>query len=189
MGEGHEVWLIRHAETAWSKASKHTGRTDVPLTDEGRLLAGTVRERLGGRPFAAVFVSPLGRARDTAELAGYGDQAQVRDDLLEFDYGEYEGITTAEIRQTRPGWSVWRDGSPGGEMPADVGVRADRVIAEALAVDGDVALFAHGHVLRVLAARWLEQPADFGGRLALETGAVCRLGFEREVRVLRGWNL
>ena len=113
----------------------------------------------------------------------------MRDDLLEFDYGEYEGITTAEIRQTRAGWSVWRDGSPGGETPADVGVRADRVIAEALAVDGDVALFAHGHVLRVLAARWLEQPAEFGGRLALETGAVCRLGFEREVRVLRGWNL
>jgi broad specificity phosphatase PhoE len=183
-----EVWLIRHAETAWSKAGRHTGRTDIPLTDEGRAHAATLPERLGGQRFAAVFVSPLVRARETATLAGLGDDAQVRDDLVEYDYGDYEGITTDAIRETRPGWYLWRDGAPGGEQPDDVGARADRVIAEALAVDGDVALVAHGHVLRVIGARWIEQPASFAGRLALGTGAVCRLGFERDVRVLRAWN-
>jgi broad specificity phosphatase PhoE len=183
-----EVWLIRHAETAWSKAGRHTGLTDIPLTDEGRAHAATLPARLGDRTFAAVFVSPLQRARETAALAGLGDQAQVRDDLVEYDYGDYEGITTSEIRTARPGWFLWRDGAPGGEQPDDVGARADRVIAEALAVDGDVALVAHGHVLRVVGARWIEQPAGFAGRLALGTGALCRLGFEREVRVLRAWN-
>jgi broad specificity phosphatase PhoE len=188
MTEERQVWLVRHAETEWSKAKKHTGRTDVPLTDEGRRHAATLRERLGGRAFAAVFVSPLARARETARLAGYGEQAQVRDDLLEFDYGDYEGITTAQIRVQRPDWYLWRDGSPGGETPAEVGARADRILSEAMAADGDVALFGHGHVLRVIAARWLDEPASFGGRLALDTGAVCRLGFERETRVLRSWN-
>ena len=183
-----EVWLIRHAETAWSKAKKHTGRTDIPLTEEGRAHAATLPGRLGGQAFAAVFVSPLGRARETAQLAGLGDQAQVRDDLAEYDYGDYEGITTDEIRERRPGWYLWRDGVPNGEMPDDVGARADRVIEEALGVDGDVALVAHGHVLRVLAARWVQEPASFAGRLALDTGALCRLGTEREVRVLRAWN-
>jgi probable phosphoglycerate mutase len=184
-----EVWLIRHAETEWSKAGRHTGRTDIPLTDEGRAHAATLPQRLGGRAFAAVFVSPLGRARETAALAGLGEQAQVRDDLAEYDYGEYEGITTDAIRQDRPGWYLWRDGVPGGEMPDDVGARADRVVAEALAVGGDVALVAHGHVLRVVGARWVEQPAAFAGRLALSTGALCQLGTEREVRVIRAWNL
>jgi probable phosphoglycerate mutase len=184
-----EVWLIRHAETEWSKAGRHTGRTDIPLTEEGRAHAATLPQRLGGQAFAAVFVSPLGRARETAALAGLGEQAQVRDDLAEYDYGEYEGITTDAIRQDRPGWYLWRDGVPGGEMPDDVGARADRVIAEALEVDGDVALVAHGHVLRVLGARWVEQPAAFAGRLALSTGALCKLGTEREVRVIRAWNL
>jgi probable phosphoglycerate mutase len=184
-----EVWLIRHAETAWSKAGRHTGLTDIPLTDQGRAHAATLRERLGGTTFAAVFVSPLQRARETATLAGLGDQAQVRDDLVEYDYGDYEGITTNEIRATRPGWYLWRDGVPGGEQPDDVGARADRIIAEALTVDGDVALVAHGHVLRVVGARWIEQPASFAGRLALRTGALCHLGLEREVRVIRAWNL
>jgi broad specificity phosphatase PhoE len=184
-----ELWLIRHAETAWSKAKRHTGRTDVPLTDEGRAHAATLPQRLRGRTFAAVFVSPLGRARETAELAGLGERAQVRDDLAEYDYGDYEGITTDEIRKGRPGWYLWRDGVPNGEQPDDVGARVDRVIAEALAVDGDVALVAHGHVLRVLGARWVEQPASFAGRLALDTGALCRLGTERETRVVRAWNL
>jgi broad specificity phosphatase PhoE len=183
-----ELWLIRHAETAWSKAGRHTGLTDIPLTDEGRAHAATVRERLDGHEFAAVFVSPLQRARETAALAGLGAQAQVRDDLVEYDYGDYEGITTDEIRTERPGWYLWRDGVPGGEQPDDVGARADRIIAEALGVDGDVALVAHGHVLRVLGARWLQQPASFAGRLALRTGALCRLGFERDVRVIRTWN-
>ena len=184
-----EVWLIRHAETEWSKAGRHTGLTDIPLTDEGRAHAATLPARLGAKTFAAVFVSPLQRARETAELAGLGDQAQVRDDLVEYDYGDYEGITTDEIRAQRPGWYLWRDGVPGGEQPDDVGARADRVIAEALAVDGDVALVAHGHVLRVVGARWIEQPASFAGRLALKTGAVCNLGLERDVRVIRAWNL
>jgi broad specificity phosphatase PhoE len=184
-----ELWLIRHAETAWSKAKRHTGRTDIPLTDEGRAHAATLPQRLGDATFAAVLVSPLGRARETAALAGLGDQAQVREDLAEYDYGDYEGITTDEIRAGRPGWYLWRDGVPNGEQPDDVGARVDRVIAEALAVEGDVALVAHGHVLRVLGARWVEQPASFAGRLALDTGALCRLGTERETRVVRAWNL
>jgi broad specificity phosphatase PhoE len=183
-----DIWLIRHAETEWSKAKKHTGRTDIPLTDEGREHARTLVQRLAGTTFAAIFVSPLSRARETAELAGLGDRAQRRDDLLEFDYGDYEGITTAEIREHRPGWNLWRDGSPGGETPDDVGVRADRILAEASAVEGDVALVAHGHVLRVVGARGIGEPASVGGRLALDTGALCRLGHERETRVLRSWN-
>jgi len=184
----HDIWLIRHAETEWSKAGRHTGRTDIPLTDEGRAHAATLPERLGGQKFAAVFVSPLTRARETAALAGLGDQARIRDDLAEYDYGDYEGITTDEIRQDRPGWYLWRDGVPNGEQPDDVGARVDRVIAEAAEVDGDVALVAHGHVLRVLGARWVGEPASFAGRLALGTGALCKLGTERDVRVLRAWN-
>jgi probable phosphoglycerate mutase len=133
-----------------------------------------------------VLSSPLSRALETAQLAGL--EPELRDDLVEFDYGEYEGITTAEIREQRPGWYLWRDGSPGGETAEQVGARVDRVIEEALGAGGDVAIFAHGHVLRALAARWLEQPAAFGGRLALDTGAVSVLGFEREVRVIRRWN-
>jgi probable phosphoglycerate mutase len=184
-----ELWLARHAETEWSKSHRHTGRTDIPLTDEGLEHAKALGQRLGGHRFAAVFSSPLERARETARLAGYGSQVQLRDELLEFDYGDYEGITTDEIRRSRPDWYLWRDGSPGGELPDEVGARVDRVIAEALAVDGDAIFFAHGHVLRVVGARWLEQPASFGGRLALDTGALCRLGFERETRVIRAWNV
>ena len=185
-----ELWLIRHAETPWARAHRHTGRTDVPLTDAGRDAARALRARLAEVSFATVFVSPLSRARETAELAGLGDGARVRDDLMEWDYGAYEGRTTAEIRAERPGWFLWRDGVPGGETADDVGARVDHVIAEVLAVEGDVdvACVAHGHVLRVLAARWLEQPASFGSRLALATAAVGRCGFERETRVLTGWN-
>src|SRR4051812_697875 len=183
-----ELWLARHAETEWSRTHRHTGRTDIPLTEAGRAHAATLAERIGDHAFAAVFSSPLERARETAAIAGYGDRAQIRDELLEFDYGDYEGITTATIRETRPDWYLWRDGSPNGETPEDVGARVDRVLAEALAVDGDVLFVAHGHVLRVVAARWLEQPAAFGGRLALDTGALCRLGFERETRVIKAWN-
>jgi len=181
-----DVWLLRHAETEWSRDGRHTGRTDVPLTDEGRERARALRERIAGHEFALVLSSPLSRARDTAELAGL--IPEPRDDLLEFDYGDYEGIMTAQIRETRPDWYLWRDGSPNGETPDDVGRRVDRVIDEALHADGDVALVAHGHVLRALGARWIEQPASFGGRLYLETGSISILGFEREVRVLRRWN-
>ena len=183
-----DIWLIRHAETDWAKASKHTGLTDIPLNADGRAHAATLPGRLGDQRFAAVFVSPLSRARETAELAGLGGQAQIRDDLHEYDYGDYEGITTDEIRAGRPDWYLWRDGVPNGETPDDVGARADRVIAEAAAVDGDVALVAHGHVLRVVGARWVGEPASFAGRLALGTGALCRLGAERDTRVIRAWN-
>jgi broad specificity phosphatase PhoE len=189
MAGSREVWLIRHAETDWAKAGKHTGRTDIPLNDEGRFHASTLPERLDGKAFAAVFSSPLSRARETAEIAGYGAQAVDDPDLLEYNYGDYEGLTTAEIRASRPDWFLWRDGVPGGESPDDVGARVDRVIERALQADGDVALFAHGHVLRVLGARWIEQPAALAGRLALGTGAICKLGWERETRVVRAWNL
>jgi broad specificity phosphatase PhoE len=184
-----ELWLVRHAQTEWSEAGRHTGRTDIPLTEAGRAKARELREELGGRSFALVLTSPLSRARDTCELAGYGAEAQLRDDLMEWDYGEYEGISTPDIRRQRPGWSLWRDGCPGGERAAEVGARVDRVIAEALQAAGAVALFAHGHVLRVLAARWLEQPPELGARLALGTAAISVLGSEREVRALRAWNL
>jgi broad specificity phosphatase PhoE len=181
-----QVWLLRHAETEWSRDGRHTGRTDVPLTDEGRARARELGHRIARRAFALVLSSPLSRAIETAELAGL--EPQLRDDLVEFDYGEYEGITTAQIRESRPDWYLWRDGSPKGETAEDVGRRVDRVIEEALRADGDVALVAHGHVLRALAARWVEQPASFGGRLRLDTGTISVLGFEREVRVIRRWN-
>jgi probable phosphoglycerate mutase len=184
-----EIWLIRHAETDWAKAGKHTGSTDIPLNDAGRAHAAELPARLGGKTFAAVFASPLSRARETAQIAGYGDQAVLLDDLVEYDYGDYEGLTTPEIRERRPDWYLWRDGAPNGEMPDQAGARADRVIERAVQVDGDVALFAHGHILRIIGARWVLEPAYFGGRLALSTGALCRLGFERETRVIAGWNL
>jgi broad specificity phosphatase PhoE len=183
-----EVWLVRHAETEWSRSGKHTGRTDVPLTDAGRERARELGAKLSGHAFALVLVSPLERARETARLAGLGDTCEVREDLLEWDYGDYEGITTAEIRDMRPDWYLWRDGVPNGESADEVGARCDRVIEEVLGVEGNVAVFAHGHVLRALGARWVEEPVSFGGRLYLTTGAVCVLGFEREVRVLRRWN-
>jgi broad specificity phosphatase PhoE len=182
-----EVWLLRHAETEWSRDGKHTGRTDISLTDAGREVARALGARVEGRTFAAVLCSPLSRATETAELARLPCSG-LRDDLLEWDYGDYEGLTTPEIRETRPGWYLWRDGCPGGETADDVGQRCDRVIAELLEVDGDVALIAHGHLLRSLAARWVEEPAAFGGRLFLSTGSISVLGFEREVRVIRSWN-
>ncbi len=184
----HEVWLVRHAETEWSRDGRHTGRTDVSLTDRGREAARGLGDRMRGRSFVQVLTSPLGRARETARLAGIGDHAEVRDDLLEWDYGEYEGLTTAEIHKTRPDWYLWIDGAPGGETPEAVSARCDRIIAEVLGAGGDVALLAHGHVLRALAARWLEQGVAFGARLFLSTGTLSVLGFERDVRVVRSWN-
>jgi broad specificity phosphatase PhoE len=182
------VWLVRHAETEWSRSGRHTGRTDVPLTDAGRERARELAARLAGIDFALVLVSPLERARETARLAGLGDPCQVREDLLEWDYGDYEGVTTPEIREKRPDWYLWRDGVPNGETADEVAARCDRVIDEILAVDGDVAVFAHGHILRALAARWAEEPVAFGGRLYLSTGSLSVLAFEREVRVIRLWN-
>ena len=180
--------LVRHGSTEWSETGQHTGTTDVPLSEKGRRQAAMLRPRLAGREFALVLTSPLSRARETCELAGLGEHAQIEPDLHELDYGDYEGLTTDQIRETRPTWNLWRDGSPGGETPDDAGERADRVIARALQADGDAALFAHGHMLRVLGARWLELPALFGGNLGLGTAAVCELGHERERRVISLWN-
>jgi broad specificity phosphatase PhoE len=184
---GHSVFLARHGETEWSASGKHTSRTDVELTEAGERAARTLGERLAGRDFALVLSSPLQRAVQTCELAGFGGRCERDADLKEFDYGDYEGLTTPEIRKDRPGW-VWTDGAPGGETAAQVGARADRVIERAVAAEGDVLLFAHGHFLRVLGARWIRLEPEFGGALALDTAALCELGFERERRVLWLWN-
>jgi probable phosphoglycerate mutase len=182
-----EVWLLRHAETEWSRDGKHTSTTDIPLTEHGREVAAALRPQFEGQSFAAVLCSPMSRAQETARLAGL-ECTGVRDDLREWDYGEYEGITTPQIRQTRPDWYLWRDGAPGGEMPTDVGARADRIIAEVERIEGTVVLVAHGHYLRVLGARWVEQPPSFGARLFLATGTISVLGRERDARVVRAWN-
>jgi probable phosphoglycerate mutase len=179
------IVLVRHGETEWSASGQHTSFTDLPLTEKGRAAATALRDRLG--PFALVLASPRQRAWDTAHLAGLEPQAEP--DLVEIDYGEYEGRTTKDIRVERPGWTVWADGSPGGETVEQAGARVDRVIARALEAEGDVALFAHGHILRILAARWIGLPAARGGSLKLDTASVSELGFERETRVLLRWNV
>ncbi len=183
-----ELWLIRHGETEWSLSGAHTGRTDLPLTAAGERRAAAVGRALGRRRFARVLVSPLGRARETCRLAGYGDVAEVTDDLREWDYGAYEGRTTADIRKEVPGWSVWTGAMPGGETAEQVGARARRVIERALAAGGDVALFAHGHILRILTACWLGLPPDAGRFFALGTAGLSVLGHEHEWRVVRRWN-
>jgi broad specificity phosphatase PhoE len=183
-----EILLVRHGETEWSRDRKHTGRTDIPLTEVGRKEAAMLRDSLVGRSFARVLSSPLSRALETCRLAGLGDEVELTDDLREWDYGEYEGITTAEIREGRPDWYLWRDGCPGGETAADVGLRADRVIASLAGVEGEAALFAHGHVLRVLTARWLGLGPEAGALFKLDTGTLSALGYERETRVITRWN-
>jgi broad specificity phosphatase PhoE len=183
-----EVVLVRHGETEWSRDGRHTGRTDVTLTDLGRAQAERLREVLGEWGFTRVLTSPLGRALDTCRLAGFADRAELSDALLEWDYGDYEGETTAEIRELRPGWNLWRDGCPGGETVAGVSARVDPLIADLKASEGDVALFAHGHVLRVLAARWVELPPEAGARFWLATATISVLGFERETAAVRRWN-
>ena len=182
-----EVWLLRHAETEWSRTGKHTGRTDIPLTDKGRDVARALRARLEGHSFALVLCSPLSRARETAQLAGL-DPSALDDDLLEWDYGEYEGLTTPEIRAPRPDWYLWRDGAPGGESPTDVTARCDRAIARLRSAEGDVAIVAHGHILRALAVRWVDAPVTLGGHLHLGTGSISVLAYEREVAVISRWN-
>jgi broad specificity phosphatase PhoE len=183
-----EVVLVRHGETEWSRDHRHTGRTDVPLTAEGRRQAERLRDALAEWNFTRVLSSPLSRALDTCRLAGYGDRAELSDALLEWDYGEYEGETTDRIRESRPGWNLWRDGCPGGESVADVSARVDPLVSELKDSDGDVLLFAHGHVLRVLAARWVELAPEAGARLWLATATISVLGFERETAVFRRWN-
>jgi probable phosphoglycerate mutase len=162
--------------------------TDIPLTDNGRRLADQLRPVLARETFALVFVSPLQRARQTCDLAGLGDEAVIEPDLVEWNYGEYEGLTAAQIHEAAPGWMVFRDGCPGGETPEQVGRRVDRVIERVRAVDGDIALFAHGHVLRVLGARWIGLPPEQGRRFLLDTGTLSVLGYYRDVPAIRVWN-
>jgi probable phosphoglycerate mutase len=183
-----EVVPVRHAETEWSVSGRHTGLTDIPLTDAGRATARSLADRLSEWRFERVLVSPLRRARETCELCGLGDRAEVCDDLHEWDYGDYEGLTTAEIHARRPDWDLWRDGCPGGENAEQVGERADRVLAAVSAVHGAVAAFSHGHMLRVLGARWIDLAPAGGARLGLSAGAVSALGHERGTRILALWN-
>lgn len=183
------IWLIRHGQTAWTLSGAHTGRTDLPLTEAGREEAVAVGRWLGGRKFALVLCSPLSRARETCRLAGYGDVAQVDPNLAEWNYGDYEGHTTAEIRKDAPDWSLWRDGPLHGETVDQVGARAEAVLERVESTDGDVALFAHGHLLRILTARWLGLRADCGRMFALATATVSTLGFERDTHVISQWNL
>ena len=182
------LWLVRHGETEWSRPGQHTSRTDVPLTELGRRQAAGVARKLAGHEFALVLSSPKSRALDTARLAGFGDRVETTDDLLEWDYGEDEGRTTPEIRAERPGWTVWADGPLGGETADEVAARVDRVIARVREADGDVLVFAHGHVLRVLAARWIGEPPSEGRFFELVTATVSVLGWERETPTIERWN-
>jgi len=183
-----EIVLVRHGETEWSRDGRHTGKSDIPLTAEGRRQAEALRSELAGRTFSLVLTSPLQRARETCRLAGYGPVAQPRPDLVEWDYGRYDGLTSTQIAEIQPDWSLWRDGGPGGEQPADVGRRADRVLAEIRTVAGNVLIFAHGHVLRVITARWLGEPPAAGQHYALQTAAVSVLGYEHQNPVIWHWN-
>jgi len=184
------AYLARHGETAWSLTGQHTGLTDLPLTERGERNARALRERLSGLRFAKVFSSPLQRARRTCELAGFGDAAEVDRDLLEWNYGDYEGQRASEIRAERPDWDLFRDGCPGGETPEQVGARADHVVHRVRAVEGDVLLFSSGHILRVLAARWLGLEPSAGRYFLLSTASLSALGYEhnRCQPVIRLWD-
>jgi probable phosphoglycerate mutase len=185
---GAEVVLVRHGETAWSLSGQHTGRTDIPLTPHGEAVAGQLAPALAGRQFRQVLCSPLQRARRTCELAGLGGQAEIEPDLLEWDYGAYEGRTPAEIRAEAPDWLVFRHGCPDGESPEAIGARVDRVIQKVRACEGPVALFAHGHVLRVLGARWIGLPPAGGAHFLLDTATLTVLSWYRGVPAIRCWN-
>ena len=187
MATAGEVWLVRHGETEWSRDGRHTSRTDLPLTEKGEAAARALSGSLPSAAFDLVLTSPRERARRTAELAGFSG-AHEEPDLVEWDYGEYEGVTTPHIRETVPGWTVWSHPSPGGETGGDVAARVDRVIARVRAHGGRVLLFGHSHALRVLAARWLAQPPDEGRFFKLDTATVSVLGYERESPVVLRWN-
>lgn len=186
-GPASQLWLVRHGETEWSASGRHTGRTDLDLTPAGEAAARAVAHRLPALEWARVLTSPRLRARRTATLAGFAE-AEVVDDLAEWDYGDDEGRTTAGIREDRPGWTVWADGPEGGETAEDIGLRADRVVALTRSARGPVLAFCHGHMSRVLGARWLDEPVGFGARLGLATAAVSVLGWERETAVIDRWN-
>ena len=182
------VYIIRHGETEWSLNGQHTGVTDIPLTENGRTLAKLLQPVLAKESFALVLISPLQRARETCKLSGLGDQADVDTNLMEWNYGEYEGITSRQIHETVPGWLVFNDGAPGGETPEQIGARADHVIARVRSVRGVVALFAHGHILRVLVARWLDLPATAGRNFLLDTGTLNILSYHRGYPAVKTWN-
>ena len=186
--DAQKTYLIRHGETEWSRAGKHTGVTDVVLTEHGRETARLLQPVLAQEKFTLVLSSPLQRARETCELAGLGKVARIEPDLIEWNYGEYEGLTTRQIQSVRLGWSVFHDGCPGGETPEQVGERVDRVIAKIRASGGNVALFAHGHILRVLAARWIKLSPSVGEHLLLDTATICVLGYYYETPALKMWN-
>lgn len=183
------LWIVRHGETTWARTGRHTSRTDVPLTELGRAQARALGDDLASHPFALVLSSPRRRALDTARLAGFGDRVEVTDDLVEWDYGADEGLTTPEIRVDRPGWTIWRDGPRDGETAGDVATRVDRVIDRARRTDGDTLAFAHGHVLRALTARWLGLEVADGRLFELATGTISVLGWEREQATIERWNV
>lgn len=180
------LWLVRHGETAWSLSGQHTSTTDLPLTEAGERKAAAAGKLLAGKRFSAVYVSPMQRARETCRIAGFGDAAIVTGDLREWTYGAYEGLTTDEIHKTAPGWTIWTAAPPGGETVGQVAERARRVLREV--VDGEVAIFGHGHMLRVLAACWLAVDPAMGRCFALSTGSISVLGHERDTRVIQSWN-
>ncbi len=182
------VVLVRHGETQWTRSAQHAGRADIPLSAQGRAEAERLRDRLAALDFARVFVSPLSRARQTCALAGYGQRAEERAELLEWDYGAYQGLTAQQVLATRPDWALWQDGCPGGETAVAVGARVDRLLEEVARVEGNVLLFAHGHLLRVVAARWMGLPPEAGARLALFPASVSVLGLEHGARVVWTWN-
>ena len=186
-----EIYLVRHGETEWSLCGKHTGRSDIPLTANGEAAARRVGSRLEGKSFDAVWSSPSQRARNTCELSGFGAAASVKDDLAEWDYGAYEGITTKEIHASRPGWQLFRDGCPNGEVAKDVGARADRIISELRQANAPILIFSSSHFLRVLGARWLGLPSTDGARFILDTASISVLGYEHDVAepVIRRWNV
>jgi broad specificity phosphatase PhoE len=184
----NEIVIVRHGATEWSESGQHTSFTDLPLLPSGRARAAALAPILAERSFALVLCSPLLRARETCKLAGLAEQAVECAELTEWDYGEYEGVTSAQIWEQRPDWVLWRDGCPGGESPTQVAARADAVLARLRAADGDAAAFAHGHILRVLAARWIGMEASAGARLKLSPGSLSVLGFEHSTEVISGWN-
>ena len=181
-----EIWLVRHGETEWSRSGQHTSRTNLPLTPEGERQAESLKGMLAGHSFALILSSPMKRALDTCRLVGL--TPQISDDLREWDYGDYEGLTTSEIQKSVPGWTIFSGAVPNGETVEQVGARADRVIARAMAANGDVVLFGHGHLSRIIAARWIGLEPSGGRLLALSTASLSVLGYERETRVIRLWN-
>ena len=186
--ENMKLWLIRHGETEWSLSGAHTSRTDIPLTERGKQRAAKIHDYLAQRKFSLVLTSPLQRARETCRIAGYADMAHIEENLREWDYGIFEGRTTADIRKDQPDWSIWDSSVPEGEPVEHVAARAQKVIDLALQAGGDVALFAHAHILRILAATWLGLEPRGGRLFALGTGSVSTLGYERETRVISTWN-